>query len=396
MTDAQKNLLRLTAAALKNEKTDVPVTADTVREACAQTVLPLVYSVLSDEDRAKCRGVFAKCVSRIIRVTEDHIYYASVLEDAGIPYVVIKGVASSEYYPEPELRMLGDVDILVNEEDFSRACGAYLAAGMTEDLFYPSEYHRTFIAGGHGKAELHRSVNGIPDSPEGGTVSRYLAGAADSCRKIYVQDRGINVPDRFRHGLILLVHSANHLLQAGLGLRHLCDWAVFVDSMTDSEFSSLFREKLEECGLWRFACVLTQICVRYLGAEPKPSARALLTDEYCESFIADIFDSGNLGQKNPARLNQSKIIADKKSGTTGRKSLAGQFFSTMKIKAGEAYPVCRQHPSLTGIGMIKAGTAYIGKIRRGEKPQIDPRDMINGARERKKIYSEFRLFEKDV
>lgn len=56
----------------------------------------------------------------------------------------------------------------------------------------------------------------------------------------------------------------HHLLGEGIGLRHLCDWAVFADSLKEKEFRSLFETKLKSIGLWKFACILSQVCYKYL------------------------------------------------------------------------------------------------------------------------------------
>ena len=58
------------------------------------------------------------------------------------------------------------------------------------------------------------------------------------------------MPSHFHHGLNLLLHTNQHLLGEGLGLRHLCDWAVFAAGFSDEEFRELFEEKLKavDCG----------------------------------------------------------------------------------------------------------------------------------------------------
>lgn len=64
-------------------------------------------------------------------------------------------------------------------------------------------------------------------------------------------------PEPFYHGLIMLLHMRHHLLAEGMGLRHLCDWAVFVDHFSDDEFRAMFEKKLKKTGLWRFAVTVS-------------------------------------------------------------------------------------------------------------------------------------------
>ena len=44
----------------------------------------------------------------------------ALLEEAGIPFVILKGFAAAMYYPKPEYRAMGDVDLIVAPEDFDR------------------------------------------------------------------------------------------------------------------------------------------------------------------------------------------------------------------------------------------------------------------------------------
>ena len=44
-----------------------------------------------------------------------------LLEDNGIPCVILKGAAAAMAYPHPSLRSMGDVDFLVKRADFEKA-----------------------------------------------------------------------------------------------------------------------------------------------------------------------------------------------------------------------------------------------------------------------------------
>lgn len=46
----------------------------------------------------------------------------------------------------------------------------------------------------------------------------------------------------------MLLHVAGHLINTGIGLRHLCDWAVFVAKFSDEGFCEMFEDKLKAVG----------------------------------------------------------------------------------------------------------------------------------------------------
>lgn len=48
----------------------------------------------------------------------------------------------------------------------------------------------------------------------------------------------------FHHGLVMLLHLFSHLTGARIGIRHLCDWALFLNSIEEKEFLKLFQEPI--------------------------------------------------------------------------------------------------------------------------------------------------------
>ena len=49
-----------------------------------------------------------------------------------VPYVLMKGSAAGQYYPKPEYRSMGDIDLITKSEDFETACNDMLSGGYEE------------------------------------------------------------------------------------------------------------------------------------------------------------------------------------------------------------------------------------------------------------------------
>ena len=102
-------------------------------------VLPLLFDAYENE-----KGVpseFGQILSRSASVTVRSNYrllfltkyVTHVLQEEGIRAIVLKGTATASYYPSPELRKSGDVDILIpREESFLRAVEVLKKEGFTE------------------------------------------------------------------------------------------------------------------------------------------------------------------------------------------------------------------------------------------------------------------------
>ena len=61
-----------------------------------------------------------------------------------VPYVVLKGTSAAKYYPHPELRIMGDIDIITRHEDFDRACQQFSGLVLFEEL---CDFHLEYPVG---------------------------------------------------------------------------------------------------------------------------------------------------------------------------------------------------------------------------------------------------------
>ena len=254
LSKTQKDLLWLTASAIggQADRTADAGGEELIREACAQAVLPLAFGTLPQESKALCGKEYQQTLAANMAISYDHTQLHELMTENGIPYVILKGAASASYYPEPILRTMGDVDFLVKEQDLKRAGTLLEGVGFQPEADTGGihiGYHR-----GNATWEMHRSVNGIPGNAAGEIIRGYLSDVIETAVD-YDEGNGIlRIPDHFHHGLVLLLHIASHLTSEGVGLRHLCDWAVFVNHFTDEQFASLFADKLKACGIWTPGC----------------------------------------------------------------------------------------------------------------------------------------------
>lgn len=394
--DNQKLLMNLCAKSLFDKETIVPDEFDgkkLLEESKRQTVFPIAYSLIKDKCDVNEGRTFSQIIAKNIRVEYAHNEIHRVLSDNNIPYVIFKGVASASYYKEPMLRMMGDVDVLVCPENIAKADKLLKSIGfITTDDVDGDNMHIGYKRKDGVTCELHRRVNGVPQSEVGDTVNKYLSNIFDSVQEYETANGSCVVPDKFHHGLILLLHTASHLTHEGVGLRHLCDWAVFVNSFSDDEFISLFEKPLNEIGLWRFAQLLTLCCVKYLGCDAKAWAGEA-DDELLDRIIIDILNGGNFGHKDPERYSQIKYISDRKEGTVGKRNPVLQLFSSMNAKTKIEFGFVNKSKLLLPIGWLFTVCKYLYMVIMGKR-SLDGISTINSANSRKNIYNEFHLFEK--
>ncbi len=237
MTTTQKQLLSLLSHVLFNSPANVTLTLEIEAEAKLQAVSTLISTDY-------------RTLGSSIRVFNAHAELTRIF--SGIPFTTFKGFASAYYYPIPAKRPMGDVDFIV-KPDCYRETIERLEDAEWKKSDTVHDRHESFKKD-RITLELHTEIKGIPNGADGiittsataeGRVRGYLSDLISTARTIDTQQGPIIVPDDFHHGLIMLLHVAGHMINdGGVGLRHLCDWAVFVDRVDVDRF----RPQLESVG----------------------------------------------------------------------------------------------------------------------------------------------------
>lgn len=210
-----------------------------------------------------------------------------------VPYVVLKGTSVAKYYPHPEYRVMGDIDLMTRREDFEIA------------------YQQLIDNGYRAIKELNREVtlekNGIILE-----IHRRFATLTNPTQVKYLDDLIINnitpshiLPDLI-NGLVIIEHINQHM-EGGLGLRQIIDWMMFVDKCLPDEKWSEFSELVQKIGLEKLAIACTRICEMYLGL-PYREWCANADIDLCKQLMDYVLSCGNFGNKRTSDENISENV----------------------------------------------------------------------------------------
>lgn len=372
-----------------------------LEEAKAQTVFTGVFPFFRAELQQSGQGGFVAAqeifFGNVIKNTNnfmEHDELNKLMTKNDIPYCTLKGLASAYYYPDPSLREMGDVDYLVQETDFEKAKQAALNAGFAIDHGdEPDGIHIAFKREPMSIWEQHRTINGIPNSEVGENIQSEIDRTIKTSEQITLDGVICRIPDAFHHGLIMLLHVASHMTSEGIGLRHLCDWAVFANRLGNDGFDELFEEKLTRFGLWKFAQILTLVSEKYLGiAHMEWAQNPEVTDEHLEAVMEDIMNGGNFGKKDLNRYREIKYISNRGERTVDNKNVVDQVFGTLNQKTCSDYPWIKKHKVFLPIGWAAEGGRYLALLITGKRKSKGTSAMLREAAKRKEIYSKMELF----
>lgn len=336
---------------------------------------------------------------RSTRIHSAHTLLHEAMTQNGIPYVILKGAASASYYPDPMTRAMGDVDFYMDREDVERAMAVLREKGFEVEDYDPQNpdgYHLA-VQKDQVHMELHYRLPGIPAGAAGEVVTSYLSDIREQATFCRTSLTACMLPSAFHHGLIMLMHLQRHLVCEGIGLRHLCDWAVFVHSFSPEVFTDLFGERLKRAGLWRLARLLSLAAVKFVGLPEQPWMREDDFDEaLAEALMCDIVKGGNFGNKDRQRAYEAKFMTP--AGEKKQGSRLSEAIRTVNQASRREWPVMDKCPILLPIGWIVIAMRYLfrNRKRKQEGREIDLSLAYKNSEARNQLYQQLHLYEPEV
>ncbi|MBQ7820757.1 MAG: nucleotidyltransferase family protein [Clostridia bacterium] len=364
---------------------------DIVEESIRQSVCLSLFDSLYESERDN--GVAYRTLKKYADATyknniegyEHHREASALLAKHGIDHAIIKGIASDRFYKKRFIRAIGDVDVIIHPDTLECAGKALVDEGF-KLIENTGDHHRAYIKGAC-RIELHHTVGSLPVRLQGELDNIIFGknGIIESADTLRYGDTDIPVASAFFHGLTLLVHTAGHIQNEGIGLRHLYDWAAFMQSCEDPEGS--FGDTPHMLGLMHLARVLTKAC-EYIGLTPRTFSQGV-PDDTAKALIEDIFAVGNMGAKNTDdRFSSVNRNSEKKA-----EGMLPYLVKTLNNHVYTHIPAAKKHKLL-----LVPGYAYV-LVRRlwlrltGKRARINIGKSYDSAIRRDRLIRSLELYE---
>lgn len=208
-----------------------------------------------------------------------------------IQYVFVKGVVLKDYYPIPELRSMGDIDLIVHLNDKEKT-----GQILENQGFHVEQATNEWVCiNKNFEVELHHALSYKKDKFE----AEYILNDFWT----YVSDNELNLNFHF---VYLFFHLRRHIIDGGIGLRQLYDIAVLTKKCKLNW--KWIEQKLQTCGLYNFACNVLQIN-KILFEVENPMEEIVIRKETIDYIIEEIFKGGVFGVNNGERENLKKLVS---------------------------------------------------------------------------------------
>lgn len=319
LSPADKTLLAILKCVLSGEK-QVPhwVLSEDEWEAIMgkaerHAVLSVLYDPLMEQTLPEKKRAFVERTARkYVQQNYRLCYYTHLvvekLMEHGIPSVVLKGVSAAAYYPTPELRKSGDIDLLLPHADQLLQAGNILSEfGFTVAEKQLANHHLVLNHVSGFEIELHTM---LAEPFDNARINKYL----DNCLQqvpAHIRQQtimGYNFPilsDGYQ-AYELLLHMLQHFLRAGFGLKLLCDWVLFWNRPIAETEVQLYFQLVQESGLDGFSGMITSVCVHYLGLDIQCSLcthmQALMEEIDAHGFLEELLVAEEFGKSSRDRM----------------------------------------------------------------------------------------------
>lgn len=302
----------------------------------------------------------------------------SLFGQESISYAILKGYAAAIYYPKPQYRSMGDLDLIVSQKELNHAnevmrnkYGKPTINNMRNDKSLAREYifkNEGFII------ELHRRFSDLPMPYQNDLLNDWIEQDLLSPNLVKTQNNVVfNMLSEEINGLVLLAHISQHL-EGGLGLRQIIDWMLYVNCCLSDNKWSAFANNARELGLETLAITVTKMCQMYLGLSSDNIHWADSAEiDLCEELMDFVLSCGNFGNKMGLSNTVAMVVSQNQSLHTLLRNLQ---------KRGEYnWKILEKHPGLRPFAGVYQLFRYVNRGIKREKALSElPKDIESGRR----------------
>lgn len=308
MNKASETLFQLLQSALWGKTFDVE------NDCCIKDVLLLA------EEQTVVGLVFEEIANRNIKINQQELFeyigiiqtirhqnqvvnnvlagFVNAIEKIDVDYLVVKGQTLACLYPEPNLRMSGDIDYLINT-DYGYAKAKIEA---TQNVELPTKLLEREIAYNWRNVvfELHTSLIDFSCKKHQLYWDKLVVDSWQERTAVDIEGVRVKTLSPTLNAVYLFLHLFTHFSKVGISLRQFCDWAVFLHHYENEIEKDKVQSILKELDLQNAYAAFGTVLVDKLGL-PETSFPMNINDshrKWTSKILDDIFRGGNFGRMN--------------------------------------------------------------------------------------------------
>lgn len=316
----QKGILCLLKSSVTGEKYSMP---DNFKIEYVEQIIekhsiePLIYTGALVNDFTSNSDIMQKLFNKYIQflyLSERQQYEINRIYDAfeknGIDYMPVKGCNVKQLYPKPEMRVMGDADILIKNEQYPVIKKIMKSLNFE---FYGETDHDYSWQSNSLHLELHYTLM-VPYNVE---YQKFFENGWNLAEHSIKHKFFMSYENEF---IYLFLHYSKHYRGSGIGCRHIMDLWIYLLKHTDMDFEYI-ETIMKKLSVQRFYHNTMKLIDVWFNDKE--------TDEITNFMTDFIFSSGSWGTK------KNKALA---SGVKARQETGTTFMGKAKVLMVAAFP----------------------------------------------------------
>ncbi len=308
-----------------------------------------------------------------------------------VPLALMKGSVIQKCYPEPFLRSMGDIDVIIHTEDRKKTDAVLKGAGYKKIV----DNHAVWT---YGKDSIQFEIHDHMFYEHLTNDVDYREYFDRIWDHVYCEKGtdNIYIPEENFHFLYLITHLAKHIINKGMGFRTFIDLVFFTQKYGKEMDWKWIQKELEKLKLLEFTKTCFAFCKRWFNVEMPIETDSLGTDFYSE-VTAKMFRDGMFGLEN----GENEAAGSAKEI---KHSVSSYWMAAFKLTMRRMFPPYRDmqlvpwyhfvdgRPWLLPVAWMYRWT-YVGthKFRRGKELLMEPFCKREIIEKREKMISDWGL-----
>lgn len=306
MDSLKLGVLNIVKSAITGEKYNLPEDFDfneAVKIAKKHSIIPILYyGALNcgvDASNPLMQQLFMSTCQNIA-ASERQMYEIknlfSQFENEDIDYLPLKGTLIKHLYPKPEMRTMGDADILIKTEQYDKIKPLIEKMGYTE--IAESLCELIWDKKGVLHLELHKAITppNVEDFYEYFGTGWSKALPVENSKNRYE----LSIEDHF---IFIFTHFARHYRSAGIGIKHIIDFWIYKKTYPNMDYKYIENE-FKKLKLYDFYINIEKTIANWFENEECSNVTDFITEI--------IFENGVFGTKSNEILSESVKMSSKK------------------------------------------------------------------------------------
>lgn len=366
----QATILSLVRSSLNGDRAEIPEDVDwneIVALSRKAQIEIIIYNSLCKnhcdvplEQKNRLRDMALKRMLRDEVQEEQMLRLTQVFEQRGIEYAFLKGASIKHMYSNSNFRSMGDIDVLIRMEQYDSIKEILSELGYSE--WRETDHELIWIKAPFICMELHKRI--VPSNNK--VFYAYYGNGWSKMKPVEGTRYAMSPEDEF---VYLLMHFSKHYRDGGIGIRHLVDLWLYMESHREMN-QDYIVEELNKLRLDIFFHNVLQTVNTWFYDGEKTAATKIITDT--------IFQSGSYGNKDKSDYAYAVRVEEKYGSpfvarTVSAWKLIFMSSALLKIK----YPVLKKKPYLIPVYSIKRWCEAIFYKRKNIKSQAKRWCRIN-------------------